>query len=55
MHGIIELVKMFTLTAKNYCNFCAHWIINISLVLYSAHVISENHDEFAFYVNNYIY
>ena len=51
---MIELEKMYISIAKNPHNFSAHWIIEISLILHSAHVVSRDHDKFVFYVNNYI-
>ncbi len=40
--------------AKNPLNLSAYWIIEISLVLCNAHVVSRNQDRVVFYVNNYI-
>ena len=54
IHEMIELEKIYTSTAENLCNFGAYWIIEISLVLHSAHVIFRDLDKFVFYVNNYI-
>ena len=45
---------MRTLTAENSLNLGAHQIIDISLVLRSANVISRNQNKFLFYINNYI-
>ncbi len=39
---------------ENLRNLGAHWIIKISLVLHSAHVVPRNQDKVVFYVNNYI-
>ena len=54
IHRIIKLEKMHASTAENLCNLGAYWIIEISSVLHSAHVIPRNQDKFVFYVNNYI-
>ncbi len=54
IHGIIELEKMRTLITENPRNLGAHRIIEISLVLRSAHVVPRDQDEVVFYVNNYI-
>ena len=51
---MIELEKMRTSTAENPRNLGAHRIIEISLVLRSAHVVLRDLDKFVFYVNNYI-
>ena len=54
IHGMIELKKMRTSTAENPRNLVAYWIIEISSVLHSAHIVSKDQDKFVFYVNNYI-
>ena len=54
IYGMIELKKIRALTAENPHNLSAHWIIEISLVLYSTYMVSKNQDKFVFYVNNYI-
>ncbi len=54
IHGIIELEKMRILFAENLCNLGIYWIIKISLVLRSTHVVPKNQDKVIFYVNNYI-
>ena len=54
IHEMIELEKMRASTAKNLRNLGAHWIIEISLILRSTHVIPGDQDKFVFYVNNYI-
>ena len=45
---------MYASITKNFCNFVAHQIIKILLVLYSAYIVLRNQDKFVFYVNNYI-
>ena len=45
---------MRTLTMENPRNLGAHQIIEISLILHSAHVVPKNQDKFMFQVNNYI-
>lgn len=45
---------MRALTANNSYNLAADLIIEISLVLESAHVVSSNQDKVAFNTNNYI-
>ena len=54
IHGMIELEKMRASTAENPRNLGAYRIIEISLVLHSAHVVPRDQDKFVFYVNNYI-
>ena len=54
IHGMIELKKMRALSAENPHNLSIYWIIEISLVLCSAHVVPRDQDKFLFYVNNYI-
>ena len=54
IHGMVELEKMRTLITKNSRNLNAHQIIEISLVLRSAHMVSRDIDKVVFYVNNYI-
>ena len=54
IYGIIELEKMRALTMENSRNLGAHWIIEISLILCSAHLIPKDQDKFMFYDNNYI-
>lgn len=51
---MIEFENMRALTAENPCNLGVYWIIEISLVLYRAHLILRDQDKFIFYVNNYI-
>ncbi len=51
---MIELEKICTLITENLRNLDAHWIIEISLVLRSTHVVPRNYDKIVFYVNNYI-
>ena len=50
---MVELEKMHTLIAKNPHNLGARWIIEISLVLRSAHVVPRDQDKVVFYVNDY--
>ncbi len=54
IHGMFELDKWYTSIAENPRNLSAHCIIEISLVLHSAHVVPRNQDRMVFYVNNYI-
>lgn len=54
MHGMIKFEKMYALTVKNPHNLGTHWIIQISSILYSAHVVFRNQNKFVFYINNYI-
>ncbi len=51
---MIELEKMHTSTTENLCNINVHHMIEISLVLQSAHLIPNGQDRVVFYVNNYI-
>ena len=50
---MIELEKMRALTAEKPRNLVAHQIIEISLVLCSAHVVFRDQEKFLFYINNY--
>ena len=45
---------MYVLTMENLRNLNTHLIIEISSVLYSAHMIPRDQDMFVFYVNNHI-
>lgn len=54
MHGMNKLKKICTLIRENLYNLIAHQIIQILSVLYNTHIISRDHDKFAFFVNNYI-
>ncbi len=49
---MIKLEKMRTSIAKNPRNIGAYRIIEISLILRSAHVVSRDYDKVMFYVNN---
>ena len=51
---MIEFEKMHALIAENPCNLGAHLIIEISLILLSAHMVSKDPDKFVFYVIKYI-
>lgn len=54
IHGMIELEKMRALTAENPRNLGTHRIIEISLVLRTAHVVPRDQDMFMFYDNKHI-
>ncbi len=54
IYGMIQLEKMCASIAKNPHNLGVHQIIEISSVLYSAHVVPRDQDKVVFYVNNYI-
>lgn len=54
IHEIIKLEKICASTAENSHNLGANLIIEISLILRSAHVVSRVQDRFVFYINNYI-
>ena len=54
IHEMVELDKWHASTAENPCNLGAHRIIEVSLVLRSAHVVPRDQDRMVFYVNNYI-
>ena len=51
---MVELDKWHASMAENPRNLGAHRIIEVSLVLRSAHVIPRDQDRMVFYVNNYI-
>lgn len=55
IYEMIEFEKMHTLTAENLCNLSAYWIIQISLILSSVHIIFRNQEKFIFYINNCIH
>ena len=54
MHGMVELDKWHASIAENTFNLGAHCIIEVFLVLHSAHVIPRDQDKLVFYINNYI-
>lgn len=54
IYEIIEFEKIYVLTAENFCSLNLHRIIEISLILCNAHVISKNENYLVLYVNNYI-
>ena len=54
IYGIVELEKMCASIAKNLRNLGVCQIIEISLVLHSAHMIPRDQNKVVFYVNNYI-
>lgn len=51
---MMELEKMHALTTENFCNLGAYHIIEILLILHSAHVVSQNQDKLIFYINHYL-
>ena len=51
---MIEFKKIYTSNAENLYNLSIHWIIEMLLVLYNAHIILRDQNKFVFYVNNYI-
>ena len=51
---MIKLEKMCVLTIKNLRNLDTYWIIEISSILHSVHVVLRDQDKCVFYVNNYI-
>lgn len=51
---MIELKQIYALTTNNPHNLNAQLIIEISLVLQSAHVIFKAQNMVVFYINNYI-
>ena len=50
---MIELEKMYALTAKHLRNLDAYCIVKIFSILHNAHVILRD-QKIVFYVNNYI-
>ncbi len=54
IHGMVELEKMCVSMAKLLRNFGAHFIVEISLILHSAHIVFRDQEKIVFYVNNYI-
>ena len=51
---MIEFEKMRALTVENSRNLGTYRIIEISSVLYSAHMVPKDQNKFVFYVNHYI-
>ena len=51
---MIKLEKMHISTIENPHNFGTYWMIEISLVLCSVHMVPRDQNKFMFYVNNYI-
>lgn len=54
IHEMIELKKMYALTAKNSYNLGVYRIIEILLVLYSTYIIPRDQARVMFDINNYI-
>ena len=54
IYRMIELEKMRALTADDLRNLGAHRIIEIFLVLQSAHLVPRDQDKVVFYINKYI-
>ena len=51
---MIKLEKLYISIIENLRKFGIYWIIEILLVLCSAHEVSKDQDKFVFYINNYI-
>lgn len=51
---MIKLEKICVFTAKNFHNLDTYQIIEILLVLRNTHTVSNNQDQFMYYVKNYI-
>ena len=51
---MVEFDKWYASTAENPCNLGAYCIIEVSLVLRSAHIAPKDQDRMVFYINNYI-
>ncbi len=51
---MIEFEKVRALIMENFHNLSAHWIIEISSVLRSTHMIPRDQDKVVFFINNYI-
>lgn len=47
-------MKMHASTAENLRNLGAYWIMDIFLILRSAHMVPKDQDKWVFYINNYI-
>ncbi len=54
IYGMIKLEKMRVSITENSHNLGAYWIIEISSILRSAHVVPRDQDNLVFYINNYI-
>ena len=53
IYEMIELEKMRALTIENPRNLGTYWMIEISLILHSTHMVPRNQNKFVFYINNY--
>lgn len=54
IYRMIEYKKICALIKKNPRNLGTHQMIEISLVLHSAHIVPRYEDKFVFYINDYI-
>ncbi len=54
IYGMVELEKMRTSTAEHLRNLGAHYIVEISSILCSTHVVPRDQERIVFYINNYI-
>lgn len=54
IYKIIELEKWYASIIENPYNLDAHRIIEVSLDLHSAHIISKDQNKAVFYINNHI-
>ena len=54
IYGMVELEMWCASTAKNPRNLSTYHIIEISSILYTAHVVPRDQKRIVFYVNNYI-
>ena len=51
---MVELEKIRTSTAKHPRNLGTHYIVEISSILHSAHIVPRDSEKIVFYVNNSI-
>ncbi len=54
IHGIVKLEKMRASRTEHPRNLGAHYIVERSSILHSAHIILRDQERILFYVNNYI-
>lgn len=54
IHRIVKLEKMGTSKAKHSYNLGGHYIVEISSILYSIHIVFKDQEKIVFYINNYI-
>ena len=54
IYKMVELEKMCASTAEHPYNLGIHYILEISSIFYSTHIVPRNQEKIVFYVHNYI-